>query len=401
MQNESKELHNNEYPEKLISQAEKAIHESDWSKATSILQKIFLTHKDKTPPQVYVLMSIVHRMQGNLDKSEKIIKKSLCKHPNEISILIEYVKISKALNDIPEVARRLEELNSLKIIPSPSTHHKQAEISLNNRNIRKKSRICINIPENLQSKSTSGTKEQNHKQHHKHHIRNAEKLKTSIELCKKIDEILHLNFKSIVDVGCGYGYFLSVAKKIWNTQKILGIDGPWIKKEHLQISNDEFIEANLEKDIAAKKLQSYQKFDLAVSLEVGEHLEQKQAHNFIKLLTSLSDLVIFSAAIPGQEGQGHVNEKWPSYWAELFQIHNFDPLDILRGEIWHNKDIDLCLRQNIILFVNKKNNISICDASNNPLDLVHPEFYNMKQQRIHNLYIKKIIELEKKLKINT
>ena len=402
MRKESDELDNNGYLEKLIDHAEEAIRKSDWAKATSILQKIFITYKNKTHPQVYVLMSMVHRLQGNLDKSENIMKKALCSHPNEISILTEYVKILKALNDIPEVARRLEDLNNLKTIPSLDMHNDQSGTPLSDRPRRKNSRICMKISEKIQSKLTSCKKEQHHKQHHKHHIKNANsKLKSSLELCKKIDEILKLDFKSIVDVGCGYGYFLYEAKKLWNTQKVLGIDGPWIEKEHLQISNDEFIEANLESDISTKKLQSYQKFDLAVSLEVGEHLEKKQAHNFIKLLTSLSDLVIFSAAIPGQEGQGHVNEQWPSYWAELFQIHNFAPIDILRGEIWYNTNIDLCLRQNILFFVNKKNNISIDTKFNNPLDLVHPEFYHMKQERIHNLYINKINELNMKLRFRT
>lgn len=57
----------------------------------------------------------------------------------------------------------------------------------------------------------------------------------------------------------------------------------------------------------------FKPFDVAESLEVAEHFEAKYAQNFINLLTSLSDIIIFSAAIPLQGGTHHVNEQPPAY----------------------------------------------------------------------------------------
>jgi hypothetical protein len=47
------------------------------------------------------------------------------------------------------------------------------------------------------------------------------------------------------------------------------------------------------------------RFDLAVCLEVAEHLPPERAESFIRELCDLAPVVLFSAAIPGQGGTGH------------------------------------------------------------------------------------------------
>jgi len=62
------------------------------------------------------------------------------------------------------------------------------------------------------------------------------------------------------------------------------------------------------------------------------------------LVTSLrahADTVIFSAACPGQEGQGHINCQWPSYWQALFNRNGFECVDDIRPVIWGNTDIEV------------------------------------------------------------
>ena len=66
--------------------------------------------------------------------------------------------------------------------------------------------------------------------------------------------------------------------------------------------------------------------DLAVSLEVAEHPSEKRAPSFIDDLCTASSCVLFGAAIPGQEGVGHLNEKWPSYWTKLFEKRGYSPM---------------------------------------------------------------------------
>jgi 2-polyprenyl-3-methyl-5-hydroxy-6-metoxy-1,4-benzoquinol methylase len=65
-------------------------------------------------------------------------------------------------------------------------------------------------------------------------------------------------------------------------------------------------------------------YDAAVTIEVGEHIPQHLAHSFVAYLTSTSNLVIFTAAAPGQGGHGHINEQPKSYWVAMFRSAGFD-----------------------------------------------------------------------------
>jgi hypothetical protein len=64
-------------------------------------------------------------------------------------------------------------------------------------------------------------------------------------------------------------------------------------------------------------------FDVAISMEVAEHLPSTCANVFVRLLTSLAPVVVFTAAPPGQGGVDHVNEQPPEYWIQLFELHGF------------------------------------------------------------------------------
>ena len=115
--------------------------------------------------------------------------------------------------------------------------------------------------------------------------------------------------KSVVDFGCGIGTFLHVFKNN-NITEVLGLDGKWVNKDllHKYISPSEFKEVNLEESVSLEK-----KYDLAISLEVAEHLSEKAAKIFVKNLVNAADKVIFSAAIPNQGGQNHINEQPLTY----------------------------------------------------------------------------------------
>ena len=62
----------------------------------------------------------------------------------------------------------------------------------------------------------------------------------------------------------------------------------------------------------AQPLQIDRRFDLALSLEVAEHLPPECGSEFVQTLTDLSSVILFSAAIPFQGGTDHLNEQWPS-----------------------------------------------------------------------------------------
>lgn len=190
---------------------------------------------------------------------------------------------------------------------------------------------------------------------------------------------------SAIDFGCGVGTWLSVLKEK-GVHDIHGIDGPWVKQDLLEIPVHNFQEVNFEEGI---KLNI--KYDLAISLEVVEHLSPQLAVTFVESLSAASDFILFSAAIPYQGGKGHINEQWPDYWVKLFNEKGFVALDFIRKRIWNDKHIATWYRQNILMFVKKdqKHRVSLpwlkeCDKSL-PTSLVHPDLYLRKARQMSSV----------------
>jgi len=203
------------------------------------------------------------------------------------------------------------------------------------------------------------------------------------EIVSILNKALHP--KTVVDIGCGTGTFLNQFKKM-GVQKVLGIDGPWAKNDLLyqNLEEHEFIEMNLEGPI---KLGT--RFDLALCLEVAEHLHEQYADNLITALIQLSDIIIFSAAIPFQGGQNHINEQWPDYWKKKFESNNYKIFDVLRPILWENRNVQWWYKQNIFIASNKTalfdEHIFERYYNNKVLDnYVHPDLYIEKCKQLEN-----------------
>jgi SAM-dependent methyltransferase len=193
------------------------------------------------------------------------------------------------------------------------------------------------------------------------------------------EKILNLLFEiyrpnSILDVGCGLGIWLSLAKKL-GIADVYGIEGPWLNPKQLQIEPESVTIQDIEQPFHIDR-----SFDLVICLEVAEHLPPKTAETFIASLVSHGDIILFSEAIPYQGGHNHINEQFPSYWADFFAKYDFIPLDFLRRQIWDDRSIHWWLRQNILLFVRRE--IAIKNPifaryidSLKPLSIVHPDVY--------------------------
>lgn len=181
--------------------------------------------------------------------------------------------------------------------------------------------------------------------------------------------------KSVVDIGCGLGTWLKVFADNHITD-LVGYDGSHLDLSKVEISKDLIIIKDLEKEIISPRT-----FDLAISLEVAEHISPENAETFVKSICSLSQTVIFSAAIPYQGGQNHLNEQWPSYWQDLFAKHQFTMHDVLRDIFWDNDQIDYWYKQNMFLVTGPKSPFYI--KENKALKrLVHPDLVRI----YHDLY---------------
>jgi SAM-dependent methyltransferase len=151
---------------------------------------------------------------------------------------------------------------------------------------------------------------------------------------------------SVVDVGCGRGGWLSVWREL-GVADVCGLDGDYVDRGRLAIPLESFAAVDLESVWPVTR-----RFDLAQSLEVAEHLSPRVGVQFVRQLCALSDVVMFSAAQPGQGGEMHYNERDPSYWAGLFQNQGYTAFDCIRPELVDNKSVDPWYRFNTVLYAN-------------------------------------------------
>lgn len=183
-----------------------------------------------------------------------------------------------------------------------------------------------------------------------------------------LEKINSANIHSCVDFGCGVGTWLSVIKSHIRAADVLGIDFGEPEKEQLKINPEEYRKMDLSDSITLDKM-----YDLCMSLEVAEHISQERADVFVDNLTKASDIILFSAALPGQGGTGHVNEQRLSYWVEKFAQRGFELYDVIRPYIWYNEAVEPWYRQNMVLFCRQeKNIIEPAKIENFPVDIVHP-----------------------------
>jgi SAM-dependent methyltransferase len=184
--------------------------------------------------------------------------------------------------------------------------------------------------------------------------------------------------RSVVDFGCGVGVWLAELSRL-GTESVLGLDGRWVNPDLLEIDRDAFRPTDL-----ASPLDLERRFDLAISLEVAEHLPEEAALGFVQSLTRASDLVLFSAAIPGQPGTNHVNSQWQSYWAQRFSDCGYVAFDVVRPRFWHDARVRYFYRQNMLLYAREDNRAlatalrslpNWCTGSATVADLVHPELF--------------------------
>ena len=171
----------------------------------------------------------------------------------------------------------------------------------------------------------------------------------------------------------GTGSWLAEFKNC-DIEIIKGYDGYLNNLALLEIPKKDFSFHNLKDPII-----SAEKFDLAICLEVAEHLYEDDAHTLIRSVCSLSDYILFSAAIPGQGGQNHFNEKWQSYWIDLFNSNNFTAIDCIRSKIWDDPKIPFWYKQNSFLMVKNNTKFSF-DIHNDSFiaNIVHPELFHHK-----------------------
>jgi hypothetical protein len=66
------------------------------------------------------------------------------------------------------------------------------------------------------------------------------------------------------------------------------------------------------------------------------------------------DFILFSAAVPGQGGKGHINERPLGYWRDLFALRGYVAFDFVRPRIADRPEVEWWYRYNSLLYVRDK-----------------------------------------------
>lgn len=183
-----------------------------------------------------------------------------------------------------------------------------------------------------------------------------------------------IDIRSVLDVGCGIGTWLRVFQDRLGCEA-RGVEGDWLDPALLEVDKSLVAYRNL-----ANGFDLGQKFDLVLSIEVAEHLPASCAKQFVESLISHGNAIVFSAAVPGQGGTGHFNERFVDYWIDIFRGFDYVPLDILRGRIWNDQRVPFWLRQNLLLFSRENLSAKFLQSCrpDKPFSIVHPQLYMAK-----------------------
>lgn len=153
---------------------------------------------------------------------------------------------------------------------------------------------------------------------------------------------------SVVEFGCGVGTWLAAAKSL-GVEHVLGYEGDGPDDGHLLVEADEFRRI----DFATATPLSSARHDLALSLDVAQHLPHAAVAPFIAALCGATDFVIFSAAAPGRGDTGPINKTWPAYWTDLFAEHDFAALDPFHEQNGYDGGIKSTYCKNTLLLVKR------------------------------------------------
>ncbi len=178
-------------------------------------------------------------------------------------------------------------------------------------------------------------------------------LKLEGDSSKAVVEILlkYFNVKSVIDIGCGSGIYL---KEFLNKGiDILGYDGAPAALENSLVGD------KIKIHDLCKPLDLNRKFDLCLCIEVAEHLPKKFADVLIQTLINSADLIIFTAATPGQGPRsiGHINEQPHLYWIKKFEKNNFYLQEELTKKIkkeMKEQNVVWWIVKNLMIFKKKK-----------------------------------------------
>ena len=155
-----------------------------------------------------------------------------------------------------------------------------------------------------------------------------------------------MKIASLLDVGAGHGAWAAE----WlaaGVKTVLAVDGDYVRADQLALPKQNFRAHDLATPLDLKK-----RFDLVQTLEVAEHLPHTKADLFVDNLVRHGDVILFSAAVPHQGGEHHVNEQPPEYWRKKFLARGYQVFDFVRPRLEGRREVMPWYRFNSYIYAN-------------------------------------------------
>lgn len=174
----------------------------------------------------------------------------------------------------------------------------------------------------------------------------------------------------VLDVGAGEGWWTQAARAA-GAQNATGVDGEPMHEFGIELWDAEIGDLLPRQKHGLPTWDGGKRWPLALCLETAEHLTPSAGDHLVAELCRVADEIVWSAAIPGQGGDGHINEQWPSYWCKRFNAHGYVLDDPWRLDLWNEHDVEPWYAQNL-LYAFKPAHGAPTSMPLAPLALVHP-----------------------------
>lgn len=112
-----------------------------------------------------------------------------------------------------------------------------------------------------------------------------------------------INPSTVIDIGCGPGIYVDSLRNLGLDAQGIDTDKRVHGRPHLRCQSMFDLDDT--------------KYDLVICMEVAEHIDEKFENQIVeKVSAAVGKTLIWTAALPGQGGTGHINCRPKEYWAE-------------------------------------------------------------------------------------
>lgn len=149
---------------------------------------------------------------------------------------------------------------------------------------------------------------------------------------------------SVLDVGCGAGAWLAAYGELGVADR-RGVDGDYVDRSLLLMEAECFHPQDI-----SQRFDLGRRFDIVQCLEVAEHVPPASSQTLVDNIVRHGNRVLFSAGVPGQGGEDHINEQPLEYWRDRFAERGYRLFDFVRPRIADNGAVEPWYRYNLMFF---------------------------------------------------